>query len=86
MLDVLALVPVLLRVAWLYHALWERLRRLSETTQMSPGRGNLAVFAVGLGLGLVLASGISSFCWRSAFGAFVVGMITIVTVMVVARA
>ncbi len=62
-LDSVALIPLLAGLAWLYWGVWLRRSRLYNATRTSPGKGGLAVFAAGLGIGLLLASAFSTFWW-----------------------
>jgi len=68
-LDSVALIPLLTGLAWLYWGIWARRSRLYDAMRTSPGKGGLAVFAAGLGVGLLLASAFSTFWWWWAIGA-----------------
>jgi hypothetical protein len=68
-LDSVALIPLLTGLAWLYWGVWARRSRLYDAMRASPGKGGLAVFAAGLGVGLLLASAFSTFWWWWAIGA-----------------
>ena len=62
-LDSVTLIPLLSGLAWLYRRVWLRRHRVYDAMRASPGKGALGVFAVGLGVGLVLASAFSTFWW-----------------------
>ena len=84
-LDSIALIPLLTGMFWLYGGLLQRRKRLYESIRFSPGIGILAVFLVGLGLGLLLASAFSTFWWWWALGAILFGTVTITAVIAAAR-
>jgi hypothetical protein len=83
-LDSVALVPVLFGMGWLYLGLWQRRERLYASLQRSPQAGALAVFVAGLGLGLLVASGLSAFFWWWAIGGLLFALMLIVTLKVAA--
>ena len=84
-LDSVALVPLLAGLAWLYWGVWLRRYRLYDATRTSPGKGGLAVFAAGLGVGLLLASAFSTFWWWWAIGATLFLAMTTAAVTAVTR-
>ena len=80
-LDSIALIPLLMGLAWLYWGVWARRYRLYETMRASPGKGSLGTFATGLGVGLLLASAFSTFWWWWAIGATLFLAMTIIAVL-----
>ena len=84
-LDSVALIPLLASLAWLYWGVWLRRYRLYDAMHTSPGKGGLAVFAAGLGVGLLLASAFSTFWWWWAVGAMLFLAMTISAVMAARR-
>ena len=84
-LDSVALVPLLTSLAWLYWGVWLRRYRLYDAMCTSPGKGGLAVFVAGLGVGLLLASAFSTFWWWWAIGATLFLAMTISAVMAATR-
>ena len=83
-LDTVALLPLLLGIAWLYAGLWTRRQRLISAAVSSPGRGGIGVFLAGAGLGLLLASSFSTFFWWWAIGAALFGAMVLAAVVVAA--
>ena len=69
LLDTLALVPLLVGSGWLYGGLWRRRRQLAGMLCAAPARSALGLLVAGLGLGLLLASVLSTFFWWWAVGA-----------------
>jgi hypothetical protein len=68
-LDLVGIVPLVAGSVWLHSGLWIRRRRLEAWVRERPGTA-VAVFSAGaFGLGLLLASAISSFFWWWAVGA-----------------
>ena len=84
-LDSVALIPLLAGLAWLYWGVWLRRYRLHDAMRTSPGKGGLAVFAAGSGVGLLLASAFSTFWWWWAIGAMLFLAMTISAVMAARR-
>ncbi len=84
-LDSVALIPLLTGLAWLYWGVWLRRCRLYNAMRTSPGKSGLGVFAVGLGVGLLLASAFSTFWWWWAIGATLFLAMTISAVMAATR-
>jgi hypothetical protein len=62
-LDLVALIPLLVGLTWLYWGIWVRRYRMYDALRASPGKGGLGIFVAGLGLGLLLASAFSTFWW-----------------------
>ena len=85
-LDSIALIPLLMGLAWLYWGVWARRYRLYETMRASPGKGSLGTFATGLGVGLLLASAFSTFWWWWAIGATLFLAMTIAALVAATRA
>ena len=69
LLDTVALLPLLTGSAILQVGLWRRRGRLADTVRRAPARAGAGIFAIGLGLGLLLASVWSVFFWWWAIGA-----------------
>ncbi|MDK1119573.1 MAG: hypothetical protein QGM50_12410 [Anaerolineae bacterium] len=84
-LDSIALVPLLIGSAWLQVGLWHRRERLYHFMRVSPRLSGLAVFAAGLGVGLLLASAFSSFWWWWAIGAVMFGLIILIALLMTAK-
>ncbi len=84
-LDSVALIPLLTGLAWLYRGVWVRRHRVYDALLASPGKGGLGVFAIGLGVGLLLASAFSTFWWWWAIGATLFLVMTLIAVVVAAR-
>src|SRR5919107_1767032 len=82
LIDVVALLPLLGGLALLVGGLWQRRERLDAALGRRPWAARIGAFAVGLGLGLLLAS-VFVFFWWGAIGA---GLLTamLVTAAVVA--
>jgi hypothetical protein len=83
-LDSVALILLLTGLAWLHRGVWLRRHRVYDAMRASPGKGALGVFAVGLGVGLLLASAFSTFWWW-ATGATLFLVMTLIAVVVAAR-
>ena len=83
-LDSVALILLLTGLAWLHRGVWLRRHRVDDAMRASPGKGALGVFAVGLGVGLLLASAFSTFWWW-ATGATLFLVMTLIAVVVAAR-
>jgi hypothetical protein len=84
-LDSVALILLLTGLAWLHRGVWLRRHRVYDAMRASPGKGALGVFAVGLGVGLLLASAFSTFWWWWATGATLFLVMTLIAVVVAAR-
>ena len=84
-LDSVALIPLVAGLARLYSGVWLRRYRIYDAMRTSPGKGGLAVFAAGLGVGLLLASAFSTFWWWWAIGAMLFLATTISAVMAATR-
>ena len=82
-LDTVALFPLLTGMSFLYAGLWRRRARLRRTARESPGVAVTAVFAAGLGLGLLIASAFSVFFWWWAVGALLFGVVLLAVVIAV---
>jgi hypothetical protein len=84
-LDLLGIIPLALGSAWLHSGLWTRRERVKGWIRESPDRA-IAVFGTGsLGLGLLLASALSSFFWWWAIGAALFVVMHVPVVMAAAR-
>jgi hypothetical protein len=68
LIDVVALVPLLGGLALLVGGLWQRRERLDAALTRRPWAARVGAFAVGLGLGLLIAS-VFVFFWWWAIGA-----------------
>jgi hypothetical protein len=68
LIDVVAVVPLLGGLALLVGGLWQRRERLDAALTRRPWAARLGAFAVGLGLGLLIAS-VFVFFWWWAIGA-----------------
>jgi len=68
LIDVVALVPLLGGLALLVGGLWQRRERLDAALTRRPWAARMGAFAVGLGLGLLIAS-VFVFFWWWAIGA-----------------
>jgi hypothetical protein len=68
LIDVVALVPLLGGLALLVGGLWQRRERLDAALTRRPWVARMGAFAVGLGLGLLIAS-VFVFFWWWAIGA-----------------
>ena len=84
-LDSIALIPLLIGLAWLYWGVWVRRCRMYDSLCTSPGKGSIGVFVAGLGIGFLLASAFSTFWWWWAIGATLFLAMTIAAVVVAAR-
>ena len=84
-LDSVALVPLLMGLAWLYWGVWLRRYRVYDAMHAAPGRGTLRVFAAGLGVGFLIASAFSNFWWWWAVGAMLFLATTISAVIAATR-
>jgi hypothetical protein len=73
-LDVVGVVPVVAGTCWLYTGLWQRRARLHALAAASPESAGAAIFAAGLGLGLLIASVFSSFFWWWGVGAAILAV------------
>ena len=69
LIDVVALVPLLGGLALLVGGLWQRRERLDAALTRRPWVARMGAFAVGLGLGLLIASVFVFFFWWWAIGA-----------------
>ncbi len=85
MLDSVALIPLLMGLAWLYWGVWLRRYQIYDAMRTSPGKGGLGVFVAGLGVGLLLASAFSTFWWWWAIGAALFLVMTVSAVMAARR-
>lgn len=85
LLDSIALVPLLMGSAWLYAGVWVRRIRLYKCVYSSPGMSCFGLFVAGFGLGLLLASGFSSFFWWWALGAMLFGATNILLILMCGR-
>jgi hypothetical protein len=83
-LDTVALLPLLAGILAIEWTLWSRRDRLYGFLRRSPGRGTFAIFAFGLGLGLLIASVLPLFWWW-AVGAAVASAALLAAVFAVAR-
>jgi hypothetical protein len=68
-LDAVGVMPLVAGTCWLYAGLWQRRARLQAMVAATPAAAGAAIFAAGLGLGLLLASVFSTFFWWWAVGA-----------------
>lgn len=84
-LDTLALLPLLLGTSWLYGGLWARRRRLLAVLHAAPGWSALALVGAGLGLGLLIASVLSTFFWWWAVGTTVFSLLLLAAVVAAVR-
>jgi hypothetical protein len=84
-LDLVALIPLLVGLTWLYWGIWVRRYRMYDALRASPGKGGLGIFVAGLGLGLLLASAFSTFWWWWAVGATLFLAMTTAAVLAATR-
>ena len=85
LLDAVGIVPLVFGSGLLFQALWLRRGQLACSVSNRPAAGLGAVFAAGLGLGLLIASAFSDFFWWWAVGAALFAC-TVVAAAVAARA
>ncbi|MYI75597.1 MAG: hypothetical protein F4057_09875 [Acidobacteria bacterium] len=69
LLDAAGIVPLVLGSTIVFQEFWRRRGQLAQSMSNRPGAGLGAVFAAGLGLGLLIASAFSGFFWWWAVGA-----------------
>lgn len=80
--NALAMIPLLISVAWIQRGLWKRRIYLFNKVTLYPGSGVLIVFAMGLGLGMLLASAFYTFhYWWAIGGIFILS--TLVNVVLI---
>ena len=84
-LDAIGLVPLLAGTLGLYAGLWRRRAQVYQFAAECPARFTPAVFAAGLGLGLLIASAFSTFFWWWAVGAALFGLVLVGAVLALAR-
>jgi hypothetical protein len=84
-LDAIGLVPLLAGTLGLYAGLWRRRARVYQFAAEYPAPFTSAVFAAGLGLGLLIASAFSTFIWWWAAGAVLFGLVLVGAVLALAR-
>jgi hypothetical protein len=83
--DSVALVPLLAGTALLARGLWRRRQALDAARTRRPWSVGAAVFAAGLGLGLLTAS-VFTFFWWWAIGAALLSVTVLAAAVVAARA
>ena len=84
-LDAIGLVPLLAGTLGLYAGLWRRRAQIYQFAAGYPAPFTSAVFAAGLGLGLLIASAFSTFFWWWAVGAVLFGLVLVGAVLALAR-
>lgn len=84
-LDTVALIPLLLGSVFIYGGLWVKRETLVSSWRRWPKTGAIALFASGLGLGLLIASAFSAFFWWWAIGATVYAVTVIIAAILAAR-
>jgi hypothetical protein len=85
-LDSVALLPLLVGTGVLGLGLWQRRRWLGETMCLRPNQAIPAVFAAGIGVGLLVASAFSAFFWWWAIGAGLLAAVIVVALVAASRA
>ncbi len=83
LIDVVALVPLLGGLALLVGGLWQRRERLDAALTRRPWAARMGAFAVGLGLGLLVAS-VFVFFWWWAIGAALLTVTLLATALLAA--
>jgi hypothetical protein len=68
LLDSIAIIPLLISVAWIQKGLWNRRIFLFNKITMYPGSASLLIFFIGVGLGLLIASAFNAFNYWWAIG------------------
>jgi hypothetical protein len=84
-LDAIGLVPLLAGTLGLYAGLWRRRAQIYQFAARYPAPFTSAVFAAGLGLGLLIASAFSTFFWWWAVGTVLFGLVLVGAVLALAR-
>ena len=80
--DLFAMVPLLISVTWIQRGVWKRRIYLFNKVTIYPGSAVIIVFFMGLGLGMLLASGFSSFRYWWAIGGILI-ISTLVNVVLI---
>jgi hypothetical protein len=82
LVDLVAMVPLLASVTWIQRGVWKRRIYLFNKVTIYPGAAVLIVFFMGIGLGMLMASGLLSFRYWWAVGGILV-LTTLIKVVLV---
>ena len=74
LIDVVGVFPLMVGAIWLHSGLWSRRASIEAWLREQPAIAGGCLFAAGLGLGLLIASGFSAFFWWWAIGALLFGV------------
>ncbi len=84
LIDLISMIPLLISVTWIQRGVWKRRIFLFNKVTLYPGAAVLVVFFMGLGLGMLLASGFSSFRYWWAIGGVLI-LTTLINVVLVSE-
>ena len=82
LLNTIALIPLLISIAWIQKGLWGRRIYLFNKITMYPGSASLLIFFIGLGLGLLIASAFNNFYYWWAIGGITFLLILVYIVLI----
>jgi hypothetical protein len=82
LVDLIAMIPLIISVTWIQNGVWKRRIYLFNKVTIYPGSAVLIVFAMGLGLGMLLASAFFSFHYWWAVGGltFIIMLVNVVLI------